>query len=147
MNTHLNDRQLKFVDYYLQTGNASEAARRAGYSKKFAGQNADKLLKNKEIAAAIKIRAQEASSERVAEMREILEYLSDVLRGKTTEKTTIFDETSKSILKTIKRNPCNRDRLRAAEMLMNHIEKSGGEEINIINFCFDRVLPDENEDL
>lgn len=147
MNTHLNDRQLKFVDYYLQTGNASEAARRAGYSKKFAGQNADKLLKNKEIAAAIKIRAQEASSERVAEMREILEYLSDVLRGKTTEKTTIFDETSKSILKTIKRNPCNRDRLRAAEMLMNHIENSGGEEINIINFCFDRVLPDENEDL
>ena len=70
-----------------------------------------------------------------------------MLRGKKTEKTTIFDETSNTILKTIKRNPRNRDRLRAAEMLMNHIENSGGEEINIINFCFDRVLPDENEDL
>lgn len=147
MNTHLNNRQLRFIDYYLQTGNDSEAARRAGYSKKFAGQNANKLLKNKEIAAAIRIRAKEASSKRVAEMREILEFLSEVLRGKTTEKVTIFDETSKCVIKTINKNPCNRDRLKAAEMLIHHIENSGCEDATIINFCFDRVMPDESEDI
>ena len=147
MNTNLNERQLKFIDYYLQTGNASEAARRAGYSKKFAGQNADRLLKNKEIAAMIKHRAREASSKRVAGMREILEYLSNVLRGNSTEKITVIDETSKCVVKTIKKNPNSRDRLKAAEMLMNHIENKGNDDTTIINFCFDRVLPDENIDI
>ena len=29
----LTDKQIKFVDYYIKSGNASEAARNAGYSK------------------------------------------------------------------------------------------------------------------
>ena len=41
---------------YLIDLNATQAAIRAGYSEKYAGQNADKLIKNTNIAAAIQSR-------------------------------------------------------------------------------------------
>ncbi|MBR3746771.1 MAG: terminase small subunit [Selenomonadaceae bacterium] len=34
----MNERQKRFVDFYIQTGNASEAARMAGYSKNIANR-------------------------------------------------------------------------------------------------------------
>lgn len=49
----LNDRQERFVIEFLIDGNASAAARRAGYSTKTAGAIGDKLLKHAEIAKAI----------------------------------------------------------------------------------------------
>ena len=49
----LKERQIKFVEEYLKDLNASAAAIRAGYSKKYAGVNADKLLKNTKIKASI----------------------------------------------------------------------------------------------
>ena len=46
----LTPKQKAFADYYIECGNAAEAARRAGYEKRYAGQNADKLLKNTNIS-------------------------------------------------------------------------------------------------
>lgn len=48
-----------FVDAYLACWNASEAARRAGYSTRTAGQQGHRLLKNVEIQAAIQARLEE----------------------------------------------------------------------------------------
>lgn len=45
----MNVRQQKFCDYYLQSGNATEAAIKAGYSKKTAYSIGQRLLKNVEI--------------------------------------------------------------------------------------------------
>lgn len=64
MEKKLTPRQQVFVSEYLKTGNAAEAARKAGYSEKFAGRNADKLRKNTNIARAIEER-QQARSERL----------------------------------------------------------------------------------
>lgn len=47
----LTPKQKAFADEYMICGNATEAARRAGYSEKYAGCNADKLLKNTKITA------------------------------------------------------------------------------------------------
>lgn len=60
----LTPRQQRFVSEYLKSGNAGEAARRAGYSEKYAAQNADKLLKSTNVARAIE-RAQERRNDRL----------------------------------------------------------------------------------
>jgi hypothetical protein len=52
----LTNKQRLFVEYYLQTWNASEAARRAGYSEKTAHSQGPRLLENVEIGDEIKAR-------------------------------------------------------------------------------------------
>ena len=59
----LTPKQELFVSAYLKTGNATEAAKKAGYSEKYAGQNADKLLKNTNISRVL-AEKQRARSER-----------------------------------------------------------------------------------
>jgi phage terminase small subunit len=49
----LTDKQRRFVDEYLVDLNATQAAIRAGYSQRTAGQQGDRLLKNVEVAAAV----------------------------------------------------------------------------------------------
>lgn len=77
----LTPKQQAFCDYYLETGNATEAARRAGYSAQYAGTNAPKLLKNTNIALYIKERQEQIASERIANITEVMEFFSAVLRG------------------------------------------------------------------
>lgn len=59
----LTDRQRRFVEEYLVTGNATEAARRAGYSGKTARQAGAENLSKPAIAAAVAT-AQAARSKR-----------------------------------------------------------------------------------
>lgn len=49
----LNDKQQRFVEEYLIDLNATQAAERAGYSKKTAYSQGQRLLKNVEIQSAI----------------------------------------------------------------------------------------------
>lgn len=58
----LNDRQQRFVQEYCKDFNATQAAIRAGYSEKTAGQQAHELLKNIEIAARIEERKEEVAA-------------------------------------------------------------------------------------
>lgn len=59
----LNDKQRRFVDEYLIDLNATQAAIRAGYSEKTAGQQAFDLLKKPEIQESISL-AMKAREER-----------------------------------------------------------------------------------
>lgn len=52
----LNAKQQRFIDEYLLDCNATQAAIRAGYAERSAGQQGERLLKNDEIAAEIKKR-------------------------------------------------------------------------------------------
>lgn len=72
----LNRKQRVFVDEYLKCWNASEAARRAGYSEKTAGSQGYDLLKKPEIAAEIDERVKASSMS----ANEVLERLSDFAR-------------------------------------------------------------------
>lgn len=81
----LNPKQQAFADYYIELGNAGEAAKKAGYSPKYAAQNADKLLKNTKISSYIDDRMEELKSERVADQAEVMQFLTAVLRGEQTE--------------------------------------------------------------
>lgn len=50
----MTPRQQRFVEEYLISLNATEAAIRAGYKPKWAASNTDKITNNYEVAAAIK---------------------------------------------------------------------------------------------
>lgn len=73
----LTRKQQVFVDEYLKTWNAAEAARRAGYSEKTAYSSGPRLLRNVEISAAISERL--SASHMSAD--EVLTRLADIARG------------------------------------------------------------------
>ncbi|WP_251877024.1 terminase small subunit [Achromobacter sp. Marseille-Q4954] len=58
----LTDKQRRFVDEYLVDLNATQAAIRAGYSRKTASSQGERLLRNVEIAAALAAAQHERSA-------------------------------------------------------------------------------------
>ena len=77
----LNERQKAFADYYIQTGNATEAAIKAGYSEKTAYSIGNENLKKPEISAYIGERMAEQDEKRVADANEVIEFYTAVMRG------------------------------------------------------------------
>lgn len=85
MSEKLNMRQKKFAEYYAQGKTAAESAIKAGYSEKFAGQNADKLLKNTNISEYIREVAEKAKDERILTAKDRQIMLSDIAKDKENE--------------------------------------------------------------
>lgn len=108
----MNERQRRFIDAYIQTGNASEAARLAGYSKRIANRIGAENLSKPVIRREIDRRLSELKTSRTADTKEILEHLSSVVRGELSEEIV----TNSGKLLTVKVS--ERDRLKAAEMLL-----------------------------
>ncbi|XZM32270.1 terminase small subunit [Clostridium perfringens] len=78
-NKKLTPKQKAFADYYIELGNATEAARRAGYKKPNVqgSQNLEKLS----IKSYIDERINALDETRIAKGEEVLEYLTKVMRG------------------------------------------------------------------
>lgn len=85
----LTKKQQDFADYYIELGNATQAAIKAGYSEKYAGQNADKLLKNTNIKKYIDEKMAQLASERIMSAQEILERLSLIASAEITETVVV----------------------------------------------------------
>ena len=115
----LNMRQALFVDHYIQTGNATESARKAGYSERSAMVLGCELLKNTKIQKAIDARLKQLESERIAKDKEVLEYITAVMRGETTEEVVVNVGTGKGFTQPEKvtAKVAAKERLKAAEML------------------------------
>ena len=77
----LTPRQRAFADYYIETGNATEAAKRAGYSEKTAHVQGGQTLSILAVKQYIAMRTKPAADKRIADADEVLQYLSDVMRG------------------------------------------------------------------
>ena len=82
----MNERQKRFVDEYIICANATQAAIKAGYSKRSARQIGEKLLTKHDISVQVKERLGQMESKRLADAQEVLEFLSAVIRGQVTEK-------------------------------------------------------------
>lgn len=115
----LTAKQQRFCDEYLIDLNATQAAIRAGYSKKFAGQNADKILKNTNVREYIENRMAEKEKTLIADQDEVLKYLTSVMRGESQSTEIVVEGTGDgcSEARTIKKEPSEKDRLKAAELL------------------------------
>jgi phage terminase small subunit len=115
----LTERQKRFVDYYLELGNATEAAKEAGYSKKTARSIGSENLTKPDIQNYMKQRLQEIESARIAQPAEIMEYLSNVLRGKSRAEVVVIVGTGEGCTSAdhVQKAPDEKERLKAAELL------------------------------
>ena len=77
----LTPKQKAFCDYYIQTGNATEAAKKAGYSKKNARIIGAQNLTNLNVSAYISERMAEIDKARVADADEVIRFYTSVMRG------------------------------------------------------------------
>ena len=85
---HLNQRQIRFVQNYMKTNSITHSAIDAGYSKKTAHVQGSNLLKNPKIFEYITAINERLESEKIADIQEVMEYLTSVMRG---EKKDQFD--------------------------------------------------------
>ena len=73
----LTERQRRFADLYLELGNASEAAEQAGFKRSYA-QGAKR---QPAVKAYMQERLQQARQRNIASADEVLEFLTEVMRG------------------------------------------------------------------
>ncbi|HCT5240498.1 MAG: terminase small subunit [Enterococcus faecalis] len=111
----MTEKQKRFCDFYIETGNAKEAAIRAGYSEKTAKQIGQENLTKPDLRAYIDERLAELKNERTADAQEVLEYLTAVMRGEYKEATLIgVGEGAQAVVDI---DVGAKDRLKAAELL------------------------------
>ena len=111
----MTEKQKRFCDFYIETGNAKEAAIRAGYSEKTAKQIGQENLTKPDLRAYIDERLAELKNERTADAQEVLEYLTAVMRGEYKEATLIgVGEGAQAVVEI---DVGEKDRLKAAELL------------------------------
>ena len=77
----LTPKQRRFCEEYLKSGNASEAAKKAGYKEKAAHSMGAENLRKPAISAYIKRRTDEQEAALVADSNEILKFYTAVMRG------------------------------------------------------------------
>ena len=78
---NLTPKQKAFADYYIECGNSTEAARKAGYSEKTSRSIGAENLTKPDISAYIAARMQAQNEARVASADEVLAFFSSVMRG------------------------------------------------------------------
>lgn len=78
---HLNKRQLDFIQEYMKTNNITQSATKAGYSPKTAAVQGCNLLKNVKVRNYIDAINERLESEKIADIQEVMEYLTAVMRG------------------------------------------------------------------
>ena len=106
----LTEKQKRFADEYIISGNATQSAIKAGYSKKTARFVGAENLTKPNIKNYIDERLAKLESKRIANAQEVLEYLTGVMRGD--EKEEVMTEYGVSY-----REPSVKDKLKAAELL------------------------------
>lgn len=140
----LTPKQKAFADYYIELGNAEQAAIKAGYSKAYARGNAHKLVANSCISKYIDERMKAVEAKRIASGDEVLQYLTSVMRGQVKDQ---FDL-----------DPSLQDRTKAAELLGkrhrlftekvevdNSAEVEKVKKISNIESILEQMKPPENE--
>lgn len=153
----ISEKQQRFVDEYLIDLNATQAAERAGYSKKTAYSQGQRLLKNVEIQKALQARMKEKDDELIMKQDEILQRLTKqarrqekdyqvvVLKHKTIEDGVIEEVERVEVVEVPTKN---NDTIRALELLGKRYklwtEKSEVDVTSAVQFV-DDIAGDSNE--
>jgi len=112
-------KQKRFADEYIISGNATDAAKKAGYSEKTAFTIATENLKKPYIKQYIDQRIKEIDDKKIAKQEEVLQYLTSVLRGESESAIVVVEGCGDgySEARTVKKTPDEKERLKAAELL------------------------------
>lgn len=118
----MTDNQRKFCDEYLIDCNATRAYK-AAYPRikndNVAMSGASRLLRNVKVKAYIDEQLKKISSEKVATAEEVIQYLTSVMRGESDSEVVVVtgDGDGYSSAEKVKKNPDEKERLKAAELL------------------------------
>ena len=85
---NLTKRQIDFVQEYMKTNNVRQSAIKAGYSPRTASVQGSRLLTNVKVSAYINAINERIESDKIADIEEVMQYLTSVMRG---EKKDQFD--------------------------------------------------------
>ncbi len=114
----MTEKQKMFVDEYLIDLNGTRAYK-AVYknikSDKAAASRASKLLSQDDIREYKDKRLKELENERTADIQEVMEYLTSVMRGES--HSSVLAMCGDGCQETIEKPPDEKERLRAAELL------------------------------
>lgn len=115
----LTYKQKMFCDEYIIDGNATQAAIRAGYSKKTAYQIGNENLRKVEIKRYIEERMAEKEKTLIASQDEVLKYLTQVVRGQSQSEVVVVEGVDVGIsnARKIQKAPDEKEKLKAAELL------------------------------
>ena len=111
----LNERQRRFADEYIRTGNIYQSAIIAGYSENYAKADVNKILENPIVKAYIDKRLGDLKKQSIAEQDEILQFLTSVVRGEAKGKLKVGTGGGAEEVKDIA--PSLQERIKAAEQL------------------------------
>ena len=112
-------KQQRFCDEYLIDLNATQAAIRAGYSAKTARVIGQENLTKPAIKEYIEQRMAEMEAKLVADSKEVMRYLTSVLRGQSQSEIVVIEGTGEgcSDARLMMKAPDENQRLKAAELL------------------------------
>lgn len=148
-NKKLTEKQKRFIDYYVQLGNATEAAKKAGYSKNSAKQIGNENLTK--LDYFIKERLKELEDKRIAKADEVLKHLTAAMRGEIYEEVVVTENTGdyESEARIVKKQLSAKERIKAAELLgkryslfTDKVDIDGNVGVQII----DDISSDEDEE-
>ena len=92
----LTDKQKRFAEEYLIDLNATQAAIRAGYSEKTANEIGSQNLAKLDISEYINQKLEEISDKTIADVEEVMRYLTSVMRREHKESVVVTVKTHKS---------------------------------------------------
>ncbi|WP_346216373.1 terminase small subunit [Caldifermentibacillus hisashii] len=110
----LTEKQKRFADYYIETGNATESAKRAGYSPKTARVIGQENLLKPAIKSYIDERLKEMDEKRIMKAEEVMQLLTAIARNEVTEDVVVFNEGMTAIEQ---KGMSAKDRLKALELI------------------------------
>ena len=115
----LNVRQKAFCEYYVASGNATEAAIKAGYSKRTARSIGQRLLTYVDIKSYVKELMDKAESKRIASAEEVLQNLTSMMRGEIQEEIVVVEGEGDGVssARIVKKQVSAKERIKAAELL------------------------------
>ena len=122
MAAKMTDKQRRFCDEYLIDLNATQAAIRAGYSKKTARQAGTENLSKPVIKQHLAARMAEKESQLIAKQDEILKYYTSVMRGESLSEVVVVENIGDymSQARTLQKHPDEKERLKAADALAKY---------------------------
>ncbi len=115
MATRMTAKQKRFCDEYLIDLNATQAAIRAGYSKKSAYSIGVENLNKPELKSYIEERMKEKEDSLIAKQDEVLKYLTSVMRGES--RSSVLAMVGDGVQDFIEKPPDEKERTKAAELL------------------------------
>lgn len=111
----LTEKQKRFADEFIRLGNATEAARLAGYSPKTVRSIGQENLTKPDIKTYIDKALKEMDSKRLMGATEALELLAGIARGEIEE--TIFMSSPMGVVEVTKKADINQRKDAAKEIL------------------------------